>query len=73
MYHTSMSVYDIASGDTSDSARPRQNADHVQSLWGLTAGLHTKLAAHARSICLNRRIDHPNPLQIKHLAFSTPN
>lgn len=47
--------------------------NHAQSFWGLTARRSTKLTAHTLSICLNRRIGHPNPLQIKHLAFPNPN
>lgn len=42
---------------------------HAQSFWGLTARLHTKLAAHTLCLYLNRLRAQPNVLQIKPLAF----
>ncbi len=43
--------------------------NHAQSFWGLTARLHTKLAAHTLCLYLNRCLGTSAPLQIKHLAF----
>jgi hypothetical protein len=43
--------------------------NHAQSFWGLTARLHTKLAAHTLCVYLNRCLGAFAPLQIKHLAF----
>jgi hypothetical protein len=43
--------------------------NHAQHFWGLRARLLTKLAAHTLCVYLNRRLGHPAPLQIKHLAF----
>lgn len=47
--------------------------NHAQSFWGLTARLYTKLTAHTLSLCINRLLAAPDVLQIKHLAFPTPN
>ena len=43
--------------------------NHAQSFWGLTARLLTKLTAHTLCLYLNRCLDRPDVLQIKHLAF----
>jgi hypothetical protein len=47
----------------------RIEINHAQSFWGLTARLHTKLAAHTLCLYLNRLRAQPDVLQIKHLAF----
>jgi DDE family transposase len=47
----------------------RIERNHAQSFWGLTARLHTKLAAHTLCLYLNRLLGKPDVLQIKHLAF----
>jgi hypothetical protein len=43
--------------------------NHAQSFWGLTARLHTKLAAHTLCLYLNRLLGKPDVLRIKELAF----
>ena len=43
--------------------------NHAQSFWGMTARLHTKLAAHTLCLYLNRCLGKPDVLQIKHLVF----
>ena len=51
----------------------RIEANHAQSLWGLTARLHTKLTAHTLCVHLNRLLGAPDVLRIKALAFPRPN
>lgn len=43
--------------------------NHAHSFWGLSTRLHAKLTAHTLCIYLNRRLNNPNYLQIKKLAF----
>ena len=47
----------------------RIEVNHAQGFWGLRARLFTKLTAHVLCVHLNRLLGHPQPLQIKHLAF----
>jgi hypothetical protein len=47
--------------------------NHAQSFWGLTARLITKLTAHTLCLSLNRLRGAAHVLQIKPLAFPTPN
>jgi Transposase DDE domain len=43
--------------------------NHAHTFWGLCTRLLSKLTAHTLSIYLNRLLAHPEPLQIKSLAF----
>lgn len=43
--------------------------NHAHTFWGLCTRLLSKLAAHTLCVYLNRLFGHPNPLQIKQLAF----
>lgn len=46
--------------------------NHAQSFWGLTARLHTKLAAHTLCLYLNRVLGKTDFRHIKELAFPQP-
>lgn len=60
-------VIETVNNQLSEQLNVERNRAH--SFWGLCARLYTKLTAHTICIYINRMLGHPNPLQIKALAF----
>lgn len=63
-------VVETVNGQLVDQFKLQRN--HALTFGGLTARLHSKLAAHTLCLCLNRRLGRPDVLRIKDLAFPPP-